>query len=210
MRAEEIFAIFNDSPVQLKEKRLFVNREEQLRILNNVGAYIDNSIFGLSGPTGIGKTSLLNLSEVEKPEVEKILIEILRKESREGVAISLLYQICSFILSKPNWEYIHKIANQGKSFIQLAESKTSGSDIKAGKIIEIGKRRGKTLEERLSIENSCERIEELLNAMTRSKKIFLCIDEIDKENKRDAILIIDSLKDVLRKKNVATIISLPR
>lgn len=205
---EKIVAMFNDMPISETERELFVNREIELTKLTNVGRFMQKSMYGLAGETGCGKTTLFNMLKFPD-EIEKLIITISEKESKEAIIADILYKLCKLILNSKRFKSVHKKANTILQFIREEETKSAEKGIKIGKFIEGESRWATISKERYSISAIKERLYEAITSITEVTKVVICIDEIDKERKEDALVILDSIKDILKIENVSSLIALP-
>lgn len=196
---------FRDSP--LENKVWLENRREELRILKNCALNFNQTIIGISGERGCGKTSLLNLFNVSN--MIKIVLNIEEKGGKFQIILDIASKLCAAILKERLPREVKKYAEQFYEFVQTQETylntREYGIDVGA----KWQKHEGKTLTERFNITNLKNRLKNVLALLAKYRKVALCIDEIDKESKRDVILILDSIRNVICQHNIVTFISLP-
>lgn len=207
MKGEETLKMFNDLPLS-KEEELFVNREEELTRMANIGRFTEGSIYGMAGETGCGKTTLFNMLSLP-PEVRKIVITITEKESKEAIVADLLHKLCLFVINTDIDKETSLLAGKTVEFLLQEETKAREKGVKIGKIIEGESKWARSSKERYNITSLKNRLRKVISATTKISKVVLCIDEIDKEAKKDVVIILDSIKDALVFKNLSSLITLP-
>jgi len=207
---EKILEMFIDLPLTDKEIMLFVNREKELRKMENTGRFMHSSIYGIAGETGSGKTTLFNLLKFPDKEIEKIIIPISEKETKEVIIADLLYKLCDKVIQNKQFYDSIKYANETIDFLAQEDVKSREKGIKVGKIIEGESKWTAQAKERYNLSSIKNRLKKVIHSLTSGSKIVLCIDEIDKERKGDIIVILDSLKDILRSKNLLSFVALPQ
>ncbi len=205
---EKIIGMFSDVPLSEKEERLFVNRGGELLKLTNIGRFTQKSIHGIAGETGCGKTTLFNMLKFPE-KIQKIVIIITEKESKEAIITDLLYKLCEFVLHDKKFRRIAAVAKQMVNFLEQEEVKSKEKGIKVGKILEGESKWGFHAKARYTVGALKDRLQQIINGVTSCAKIVLCIDEIDKERKEDAIIILDSIKESLKVKNLSCLVALP-
>jgi len=208
MKGEEILNMFNDMPLSKEEEGLFVNREEELTRMANIGRFIEGSIYGIAGETGCGKTTLFNMLRLP-PEIQKIVITITEKESKEAIIADLLHKLCLLVVDNRRYKEAALLAEQTTEFLLQEETKAREKSIKIGKIIEGESKWAESSRERYNINSLKNRLREIILAITKISKIVLCIDEVDKEAKKDVVIILDSIKDALMFRRLSSLIALP-
>lgn len=207
---EKILEMFIDLPLKDKEIMLFVNRGKELRKMENTGRFMHSSIYGIAGETGSGKTTLFNLLKFPDKEMEKIIIPISEKETKEAIIADLLYKLCDKVIQNKQFSDSSNYAKETIDFLDQEEVKSREKGIKIGKIIEGESKWAAQAKERYNLTSIKNRLKKVIHSLTSGSKIVLCIDEIDKERKGDVIVILDSLKDILRSKNLLTFFALPQ
>jgi macrodomain Ter protein organizer (MatP/YcbG family) len=206
---EKILEMFNDCPLREEERELFVNRVPELNKMKNIGRLAQRAIYGVAGETGCGKTTLFNLLRFPGEPLQKIVISISEKESKEAIIADFLYKLCHFIKE-------HKIAKleaqaeKAIRFLGTEETSTREKSIKVGKIVEGESRWAILARQRYSIPLIREKIHHIIGLLTEERKVVLCIDEIDKEQPQNVVVILDSMKDVLRVENLLCLFALPQ
>lgn len=207
---EKILGMFIDLPLTDKEIMLFVNREKELRKMENTGRFMHSSIYGIAGETGSGKTTLFNVLKFPAKEVEKIIIPISEKETKEVIIADLVYKLCDKVIQNKQFSDSSNYAKETIDFLAQEEVKSREKGIKVGKIVEGESKWAAQAKERYNLSAIKNRLKKVIHSLTSGSKIVLCIDEIDKERKGDVIVILDSLKDILRSKNLLSFIALPQ
>lgn len=207
MEGTRILAMFNDAPLTQNEAELFVNRKEELMRITNIGRFMQKTIYGIAGETGCGKTTIFNMLQFH--DIEKIIISITEKESKEVIIGDILYKLCEQVLERKKFKDLHKLANSIIGFLEQEELRSRAKGLKIGKIIEGESKWIYQAKYRYTIPTLKNKLKEIITAITRQTKCVLCIDEIDKENKKDAIIILDSIKDILKVDNLSCIVALP-
>jgi len=205
---EKIVGMFNDVPLSEKEKELFVNRGKEANKLINIGRFLQQSIYGISGETGCGKTTLFNMLKFSK-DIQVFIITITEKESKEIIIADILYNLCVLIIDEKKFKNVHSLASKVLKFLQEEEIKSKERGLKLGKIIEGESKWAKTSKERFSVSAIKNYLKEIIAAITKVNRVVLCIDEIDKERKEDVIVILDSIKNILKVEKLSCLIALP-
>ncbi|MFH1319310.1 MAG: P-loop NTPase fold protein, partial [Bacteroidota bacterium] len=194
---EKILGMFTDIPLNKKEGKLFVNRGKEINKLINIGRFLQRSIYGIAGETGCGKTTLFNMLNFPE-DITLLIITITEKESKEIIIADILYNLCILVIAEKKFKNVHSLARKVLKFLQEEEIKSKERGIKVGKILEGESKWAKTSKERYNINTIKNFLKEIINVITKESKVVLCIDEIDKERKEDAIVILDSIKDILK------------
>lgn len=208
MRGEEIMAMFNDLSLTEREINLFVNRADEIVRLTNIGRFMESSIYGIAGETGCGKTTIFNLLKFPKG-ITKFIITITEKESKEIIIADILDKLCKLILGNGKFSNLQKKVKDILQFMRQEEIKSREKGIKVGKLVEGESKWAKTFQERYTISAIKERLNDIIVSIARMTKVVLCIDEIDKERKEDAIVILDSVKEIFKAENTSCIVALP-
>jgi energy-coupling factor transporter ATP-binding protein EcfA2 len=177
---ERIIQMFNDIPLNGREKNLFVNRKREMRQLMNMGRFMEKAVYGIAGDTGSGKTTLFNLLHFKEKELRKIIIAVTEKDSKNIIVADLLYKLSVAVIDSDGFSYAHKLARESVDFLRREEFKGSEQGVKLGKIIEGDRRWTKTLKERYISPVIVSKLKELIGALTRKHKIVLCIDVLTK------------------------------
>lgn len=196
---------FRDRP--LENRDWLENRKAELQSLKNCALNFSQTVMGVSGGRGCGKTSLLNLLDV--PNAAKIVLSIEEKGSKFEIVLDISRKLCEFVLKKRLPREIKKRAVQFYEFIERQETRLNSREYGVDVGPKWQRREGKTLTERFSITNVKDKLRNILNLLAKDRKVVLCIDEIDKEAKRDVILILDSLRNVLWQPDLVSFMSLP-
>ncbi|MFA5790771.1 MAG: P-loop NTPase fold protein [Caldisericia bacterium] len=196
---------FRERPL---ENRMWLeDRKDELQSLKNCTTNFSQTIIGISGERGCGKTSLFNLFDASNSM--KIVLNIEEKDSKFQIVLDISQKLCEFLLKERMPREIKKYATHFYQFTQKQETYLNSREYG----VDIGpkwqKQEGRTSTERFNITNIKNRLNNMLMLLAKHRKVALCIDEIDKESKRDVILILDSLRNVLRQPNIVTFLSLP-
>jgi|AntAceMinimDraft_9_1070365.scaffolds.fasta_scaffold32477_1 ABC-type lipoprotein export system ATPase subunit len=207
---EKILEMFIDLPLTNKEKTLFINRKKELNKMENSGRFMHSSIYGIAGETGSGKTTLFNILKFSDKNIEKITIPISEKETKEVIIADLVYKLCEKVLQNKKFSDFHKYAKKTLDFLEQEETKVKEKGIKIGQIIEGESKWALQAKARHDLSSIKNRLKKIINSLTSVNKIVLCIDEIDKEQEKDVIIILDSLKHILRYENLLSFIALPQ
>ncbi|MEA3500227.1 MAG: hypothetical protein U9R41_04310 [Candidatus Marinimicrobia bacterium] len=207
---EKILQMFKDLPLTDKEKKLFINRKKEINKMENIGRFMQSSIYGIAGRAGSGKTTLFNLIKFSDKNIIKIIISISEKETKNVIIADLLYKLCEKILQNKKLSKSHKYAKETLEFLRNEEVKGKDKGVKVGKIIEGESKWSLQTKKRFNLSSIKNRLEKIVKLITSKNKIVFCIDEIDKERKKDVIVILDSIKNVLISKNLLSFIALPQ
>jgi len=210
IEAQKITGMFKDLPLSRGETHLFVDRFDELNMIRNIGLLLDESIYGVAGETGSGKTTLFNILDFEEDPIHKIILHITEKDSKEIIIADLLDKLCLAIRENKHLSFAHKEAEEIISFLKEEELKGQEKGVKVGKIIEGEKKWTRTSKERFNLSAIKGKLREMVKTMVKYDKVLCCIDEIDKETKKDVLVILDSLKDELIHKNLVVVIALPQ
>jgi ABC-type dipeptide/oligopeptide/nickel transport system ATPase subunit len=207
---ERILEMFIDLPLTRNERKLFVNRENELRRIENIARFMHSSIYGVAGETGSGKTTLFNMMILPEKGMEKVIISISEKEAKEAIIADLLRKLCEEIARNSQFSAARTCAKESIDFLDREEIRSRAKGIKIGKIVEGESRWAAQARERYNLPSLINRLEGVFHLLTSETKVVLCIDEIDKETKKDVVTILDSLKGVLRSKNLLGLVTLPQ
>jgi len=205
---EKIVGMFNDVPLNEKEKELFVNRAKEINKLTNISRFMQKSIYGIAGETGCGKTTLFNMLKFSE-DIKILIITITEKESKEIIIADILYNLCILIIAEKKFKNVHSLAEKVLMFLKEEEIRSKERGLKIGKILEGESKWTKISKKRFSLSTIKNGLKEIITAITKENKIVLCIDEIDKERKEDAIVILDSIKDIFKCEKLSCLIALP-
>lgn len=202
MDISKIIAMLADKP--LNEGKYLVNRGAEISHLKSIVKYQPFGIFGLCGETGIGKTTILNLLNVD--EVKKIEIVLTNRETKESILYDLLYKISLTLKNDKNKE-LKEIANDTLNWITQEVSIIKGATLSTAFLS--GKLEKQKMP-RFNVFAAEERLRDMLDKSVSSyEKVLLVIDELDKEKKDDVLNVLDSFKLSLQGDNLISIFSLP-
>lgn len=207
MNIQGLVKRFNDLP--LKDKKLLINRDGELLTLSKLAENYDNSIVGVTGERGSGKTTVLNLFTTQSYSNIKLIVRIEEKDTKLDIIASLLRGICQNIQKVLKLKKFKSKSQETLDFLNYQEEKIHLMSVGISHIAKIEKEKGKSITIRYISSTIKEKLNEILEEMVKTFKITLCIDEIDKETSRDLVMILDSLKGILRKDNLIVFVSLP-
>ena len=70
-----------DRPLQSEENHSLINRRKEIRSLELLIKYQPFGIFGISGETGIGKTTVLNV--LDSGDIKKLSVSLIHRDNRK-------------------------------------------------------------------------------------------------------------------------------
>ncbi|ANQ53659.1 ATPase [Thermosipho sp. 1063] len=205
MGLSEVIKYIVDKPLELKEKSLLVDRSKEIKYLNNIIKYHPFGIFGISGETGIGKTTVLNFIKCENVFSQRITLTF--RESVESILYDLLYNLSKGLEKDKK---LSKFAKETKEWVieEVSTVKVFSLGISLYGSANTNLQKSKT--PRFNFFAAKEKLGELLRKIVSVKgKFALIIDELDKESKSDTLQIVDALKNELLFENIITIMTLP-
>jgi len=115
---------FRDRP--LENETWLENRADELMWLKNATLNFSQTIIGISGERGCGKTSLLNLFDAEN--AIKIILDIEEKENKFQIILDISQKLCEFVLREKLPREIKKYAQQFYEFTQNQETKLTSRE----------------------------------------------------------------------------------
>ena len=197
----EVMELLFDFPVN--DREILVDRKDKISYLNDVAEFQPRGIYGICGETGIGKTTVLNF--IGSNHHRRFFLKITERENRDAIIADFLYKLSKALLNTEK----SKLAKDSIDFVirNKTFSKSFESGVSSIFNAKVSRAESKTIG--FNIYEAFDRIESILRTLNRRRKVLIIVDEIDKENKKDVISILDSLKDVLNLENVVTFISLP-
>ncbi|HOJ88804.1 MAG TPA: AAA family ATPase [Pseudothermotoga sp.] len=204
-KTKHILQALFDEP--LSKRDLLVNREKEIQALNMISSLQPSGLYGVCGETGIGKTTVLNF--LEPDEGKRIYLRLTEKESKEVIIQDILYKLANETKKDGDSE-LSKISREAMEFV--IEERTEGSSISAsgGVVLTGAVSKSKAKTRRFNVYQAYDFLDRILDLLIkRHERVLLLIDELDKERKDDVLIILDSLKTVLNKKNLIVILSLP-
>ena len=205
MKLHELIKYIIDKPLGIKDKKLFVNRKEEIDVLSNIVRYQPFGIFGVAGETGIGKTTVLNFIECE--DIYSIRITLTFRESVESILYDLLF---NFSKNLENDKQLSKVATEIKKWVVEEVATVKGYSLGISLYASANVDSQTTKMPRFNFFAAKERLGELIKKTVSAKgKLVLIVDELDKESKDDVLRIIDALKNEMMFDNVVTIMTLP-
>lgn len=199
---------FNDLPLTRDKEDFLINRENDLNTLSLWSENYENTIVGISGERGIGKTSILNIFLPPKGSF-RLIIKVREKDNTFAILVSILRSIAINTIKTGIFKGISSTAKDTLDFLSYHEERIGMMKYGLSEVLELGGEKGKIKAERFNLVTVRDRLDTLLGEMAKKTKIIICIDEIDKEKSKDVVNILDSVKEVFRKKNLLVIISLP-
>jgi predicted KAP-like P-loop ATPase len=194
-----------DKPID--DKELLVNRKKELEHLNKIAYFQPMGIFGVCGETGVGKTTTLNFINAEN--AKRLYILITEKDSKEVIIGDFLYKLSLLQINSKN-KKVRKLATEARDFIlnEMSYNTSYGGGINFAANVSYEKSINN--KKRFNIYSVKEHIDNLLSLLIEEYgKVLIIVDELDKEKKEEVLNILDSLKSVLFKENIITIVSLP-
>jgi len=204
---KELINNLYDKPLGYDQRRFFIDRESELKKLQQIIDFQPQGVYGVCGETGVGKTSFLKQFLSDK--IKSYFIPISEKDNKEMIISDLIFKIAT-LASK---EKENKLKEKGVNLRNWVISETETSNNFSGGLNAIGSAsisHSKSEHKRFNIFEAKERLNDLLNAVIKKhSKVLLFIDELDKEKKEEVMLILDSLKQVISQDNMITVISLP-
>ncbi|BBE31437.1 ATPase [Tepiditoga spiralis] len=209
MENEKIrYIISNLYDEPLKDKKYMINRKNDLNYINKIIYYQPLGVYGICGETGVGKTTTLNF--IDESNLKKFNILISEKESKESIIIDFLYKLSLLTLKESKSKKSKNIANEAKEFILNEKTKNMEYSTGTNAIIKVNYSKNLTEYKRYNIYTIQEYLEKLVNVLINEfKRVLIIIDELDKEKKEEILIILDSLKHILNKRELIVFISLP-
>lgn len=201
----EIIKNLVDKP--LKEDTFLVNRKEDLKQLELIAKFQPFGIFGLCGETGIGKTTVLNLLKFQKMKV--LIVSLTERENKDTILYDLLYKISDSLLNDEKTA-VKQSARRIREWIVEEVSLIKGFSLGVSLFASGSGNIQKSSTPRYNVFNARKNLSELLDILIKEYgKVLLIVDELDKEEKKDVLSVLDSLKGELQKENLITLFSLP-
>ena len=196
-----------DRPLQSEENHSLINRRKEIRSLELLIKYQPFGIFGISGETGIGKTTVLNV--LDSGDIKKLSVSLIHRDNRETILYDLLFSL-SNLLKKDSTGKVSAIAKETEEWIVEQVSIIKGASLGFSLFGSGGGSIEKQKIPRFNVFAAHEKLRTLLETLVMNYgKVLLVIDELDKESKQDVINVLDSLKLELQQDKLMVLFSLP-
>ncbi|RLL86628.1 hypothetical protein Y696_11020 [Mesotoga sp. H07pep.5.4] len=181
-----------DRPLQREENHSLINRRKEIRSLELLIKYQPFGIFGISGETGIGKTTVLNV--LDSGNIKKLSVSLIHRDNRETILYDLLFSL-SNVLKKDSSGKVSATAKGTEEWIVEQVSIIKGASLGVSLFGSGGVSIEKQKMPRFNVFAAHEKLRTLLETLVMNYgKVLLVIDELDKESKQDVISVLDSLK----------------
>ena len=189
------------TPLTSQERALFVDRDTEILRLTNAVEFYEGAIIGLAGERGSGKTTLINMAEI--PGVDKWIIKVVDRESKLTIIADIIYGIYKHAKERGYKDIEGKALEVFEGVFSTTKKKAGVSvNLALGLLFEMEKENKKLLI------NAVEKLKELTD-MLAEKNIVLFLDEIDKEEEKELLLVIDAIKDAFLENKLTLCITLP-
>ncbi len=163
------------------EGRWFVDRKEELKRLDYGERLYRGGIIGIASERGMGKTSFLK--EWAKGR-RALWVDVINRESKEGVLMDILHSLGEKVWKRKGKEWEVGIGYGGA-----------------------GVRVKKHEEEEASLREVVKAIQKTLGSLRGVDVVIL--DEIDKQDKRELLLVLDAIKEPFAASPITLVVSLP-
>jgi len=207
MDSGKIIETLVDRPLYKEDRKYLVNREKELGKIELLAKYQPFGIYGVCGETGIGKTTVLNMLNFKGMKV--LMVTLTQRDNKDTILYDLLYSLSDLLAGDDDSE-LSEFSQTTRSWIveevSVIKAFSLGVSLfaKADGMIQNQKK------PRYNIFSARERLSQLLNLTKKAYgKVLLIIDELDKEEKKDVINVLDSLKVELQQEHIVTFFSLP-
>ena len=201
----DLLGVLVDRPLRESESEYLVNRSKEINYLNSIALHQPFGIVGVSGETGIGKTTVLNF--VNPEGVFTIRVNISLRDSMESILYDLLHSL-AFALERV--EGVSGFAKEVRKWITDEVATIKGFSLGVSFGVNAGLTHEKSIRPRFNFFKAREKLGELIKQTVQRKgKFLLIIDELDKEKKEDVLRVIDSIKNFIITENFVVILSLP-
>jgi predicted KAP-like P-loop ATPase len=201
----DLLSVLVDRPLREGESEYLVNRAREINYLNSIALHQPFGIVGVSGETGIGKTTVLNF--VNPEGVFTVRVNISLRDSMESILYDLLH---SLALSLEKVEGVSDLAKEVRKWITDEVSTIKGFSLGVSFGVNASLTHEKSIRPRFNFFEAREKLGELIKQTVQRKgKFLLIIDELDKEKKEDVLRVIDSIKNFIIMEDFVVILSLP-
>ncbi|MDN5338364.1 MAG: hypothetical protein PWQ20_1434 [Thermotogaceae bacterium] len=201
----DLLSVLVDRPLREGESEYLVNRSREISYLNLIALHQPFGIVGVSGETGIGKTTVLNF--VNPEGVFMIRVNISLRDSMESILYDLLHSL-AFALEKV--EGVSDFAKEVRKWVTDEVSTIKGFSLGVSFGVNASLKHEKSIRPRFDFFEAREKLGELIRQTVQRKgKFLLIIDELDKEKKEDVLRVIDSIKNFIIMENFVVVLSLP-
>ena len=190
-----------DHPITPETKQHFLDRETEILELSKIIDIYEGLVIGVTGERGIGKTSIFNILEI--PNQEKIIIHILNRDSKMGVLFDIVVGLTTFAENRGD----KKSAKIGEKIIDIITKSEDVKTIGFNYFIEFSD--SKTHKQMFKFGRITNELKKLIDSICEKTAIVVILDEIDKESKKDILLIIDAIKYAFLHPKATLVVSLP-
>ncbi len=192
----------SDRPVEKREN--LVNRKDAIDRLNVYTRYAMSGVYGLCGEKGVGKTSVLN---VVASESRAIMLSITEKEDKLTILFDMLYRMAK---AMNNLGINDKLAQEVMDFVVSKREYIRSKTVGLSTVIEASIDDTDSITDRMPHYKIYEYMDNILASLVNAlDSVAIIVDELDKEDKKDVLIILDSIKHVIRRDNVVVILSMP-
>ncbi len=205
MNLSKLLEFLVDKPLDERDSRYLVNREEELRYLSSIAIHQPFGIFGVAGETGIGKTTVLNFLNPAGIFVRRVNISL--RDSIESILYDLLH---SLALSLENVSGVSSPAKKIRKWVANEVASVRGFSLGMSMGVNASFKSERVVKPKFDFFKARENLKELIRKVTKEKgKFLLIIDELDKERKEDVLRVIDSIKGFITLEDFVVVLSLP-
>ncbi len=133
--------------------------------------------------------------------------DLLRKEA---IIADLVYKIAASVKKAEDNKEISKRTNALIDFVVTERGETLSFEASGGIGVSAGVSKNTNVARKFNVYQAYDYLNDFLNLiLDKYKRVVLLIDELDKEKKEEVLVILDSLKGILEKIGLLTVISLP-
>jgi predicted KAP-like P-loop ATPase len=201
----DLLSVLVDRPLREGESEYLVNRSKEINYLSSIALHQPFGIAGVSGETGIGKTTVLNF--VNPKDVFTIRVNISLRDSVESILYDLLHSLAFALESVKE---VSGFAKEVRKWIADEVATIKGFSLGVSFGVNASLTHEKSIRPRFNFFEAREKLGELIKQTVQKKgKFLLIIDELDKEKKEDVLRVIDSIKNFIITENFVVVLSLP-